>query len=109
MRGQPFLTLSGLTRWEIGQFSCSFGIHFALSYSPIGNRRQEGSVIRPARIASFMAQAANQALAQASDGTLGAEPFRSSRSEARSAAQLTFAVCGLALSGRFFVELCSTV
>jgi hypothetical protein len=66
-------------------------------------------VIRPARITSSMLQPANQALAQASDGAPGAEPFRSSRREPRSAAELTFAVCGLASSGRFFVELCSTV
>lgn len=39
----------------------------------------------------------------------GAEPFRSTRREQRSAAQLTFAACGLAASGRFFVELCSTI
>jgi len=70
-------------------------------------------VIRPARIMNFMPQAANQALAQASapasDGAPGAEPFRSSRREPRSAAELTFAVCGLTSNGRFFVELCSTV
>lgn len=66
-------------------------------------------MIRPARVMSFMTQPANQTLAQASDGTPGAEPFRSTRREPRSPAELTFAVCGLAASGRFFVELCSTV
>jgi len=39
----------------------------------------------------------------------GASQFRTARREARSSAELTFAVCGLALNGRFFVELCSTV
>ena len=66
-------------------------------------------MIRPARITSFMAQAANQALAQASEGAPAAGPFRSTRREPRSAAELTFAACGLASTGRFFVELCSTV
>jgi hypothetical protein len=66
-------------------------------------------VIRPARVMSFRALPTNQALAQASDGAPEAEPFRSTRREPRSPAELTFAVCGLASSGRFFVELCSTV
>ena len=66
-------------------------------------------MIRPARVMSFMAQPTNQASAQASDGAPGAEPFRSTRRESRTPAELTFAVCGLASSGRFFVELCSTV
>lgn len=47
--------------------------------------------------------------AQATDSMLGSGSFRSTRREPRSAAALTFAVCGLAASGRFFVELCSTV
>jgi PilZ domain len=46
---------------------------------------------------------------QAADPIPGAGPFRSTRREPRSSAQLTFAVCGLTASGRFFVELCSTV
>lgn len=46
---------------------------------------------------------------QAADQTPGAGPSRSTRHEPRSSAQLTFAVCGLAASGRFFVELCSTI
>lgn len=60
---------------------------------------------RPARAMSFLPQAAEQP----SDPTPGTQPFRSTRREARSAAQLTFAACGLASGGRFFVELCSTV
>lgn len=66
-------------------------------------------MIRPARTMIFPAQAANQARGQASDGAPGAGPFASTRREPRSAAELTFAVCGLAFTGRFFVELCSTV
>jgi hypothetical protein len=54
-------------------------------------------------------QASNRASGQVSDRAAAAEPFRSSRSEPRSAAELTFAVCGLTSSGRFFVELCSTI
>jgi hypothetical protein len=58
-------------------------------------------------------QAANQASDQPSDQPAdqpsGAEPFRSTRHEPRSAAALTFAACGLASTGRFFVELCHTV
>jgi len=62
-------------------------------------------VIHPAGSANFMPQAANQA----ADRARRAESFSSTRCEPRSAAQLTFAVCGLASSGRFFIELCSTV
>jgi len=58
-------------------------------------------VIRREREASVVLRAANQ--------MPGAEPFHSARRETRSLAKLTFAVCGLAASGRFFVELCSTV
>lgn len=58
-------------------------------------------MFRPARAASFELQAASQ--------MPSGEHFRSTRREARSSAELTFAVCGLAASGRFFVELCSTV
>jgi len=39
----------------------------------------------------------------------GAGPVRTERREPRSETALTFAVCGLASSGRFFVELSSTV
>jgi PilZ domain len=46
---------------------------------------------------------------QAADPRPGTAPFRSTRREPRSSAELTFAVCGLTVSGRFFVELCSTV
>jgi hypothetical protein len=46
---------------------------------------------------------------QASDPRPGAGSFRSTRREPRSSAELSFAVCGLTASGRFFVELCSTV
>lgn len=37
------------------------------------------------------------------------DPVRTARREQRSEAMLTFAVCGLASTGRFFVELSSTV
>jgi len=47
-------------------------------------------------------------VAQASNQAAGGEPFRSTRREPRSFAVLTFAVCGLTSSGRFFAELCST-
>ena len=70
---------------------------------------REDRVIRPAGIAKFMAQAANRHADKASDGAPGVEPFSSTRREPRSEAALTFAACGLAASGRFFVELCSTV
>jgi hypothetical protein len=56
-----------------------------------------------------MAQAANQDSGKASDGAPGAARFRSTRREPRSEAALTFAACGLAATGRFFVELCSTI
>jgi hypothetical protein len=62
-------------------------------------------VSRPARATSLAPQAADQTSGRAPV----AEPFRSTRREPRSSAGLTFAVCGLASSGRFFVELCSTV
>lgn len=42
------------------------------------------------------------------NGDLG-EPVRTARREQRSEAVLTFAVCGLTVSGRLFVELSSTV
>jgi hypothetical protein len=45
---------------------------------------------------------------QAADRAQDALP-QSARREPRKLFQLTFAVCGLASSGRFFVELCSTV
>lgn len=66
-------------------------------------------MLRPARTMSFLPQAANQAARQASAAAPEAEPFSSTRREPRSAAELTFAVCGLGCGGRFFVELCSTV
>ena len=44
-----------------------------------------------------------------SDAFPGSGPVRTARREQRSDAVLTFAVCGLASSGRFFVELSSTV
>ena len=46
---------------------------------------------------------------QAADQMREAGAFSSTRREPRSRAELTFAVCGLASTGRFFVELCSTV
>jgi hypothetical protein len=58
-------------------------------------------VIRPEREASVAPRAASQ--------MPGAEPFQSTRRETRSPAKLTFAVCGLAANGKFFVELCTTV
>ena len=57
--------------------------------------------MRPVRAMSLAPQAAGQ--------TPGTDLSGSTRREQRSAAQLTFAVCGLAASGKFFVELCSTV
>jgi hypothetical protein len=42
-------------------------------------------------------------------GDLGDGPVRTARREPRSEKALTFTVCGLASSGRFFVELSSTV
>jgi hypothetical protein len=70
-------------------------------------------MIRPARTTNFLPQAANrasrQSSGQSSDGAPAPEPFRSTRHEPRSSAELTFAVCGLSFNGRFFVELCSTV
>jgi hypothetical protein len=42
-------------------------------------------------------------------GDLGDGPVRTARREERSETVLTFAVCGLASSGRFFVELSSTI
>jgi hypothetical protein len=42
-------------------------------------------------------------------GDFGAGPVRTERREPRSETALTFAVCGLASSGRFFVEFSSTV
>jgi hypothetical protein len=58
---------------------------------------------------SVMPQAADQALGEVSERAPAAVPFHPSRREPRSAAELTFALCGLAASGRFFVELCSTI
>jgi hypothetical protein len=67
-------------------------------------------VIRPARLASLSSRALNEVPIQAaSGGTAGGEPLRATRREPRTPAALTFAVCGLTLGGRFFVELCSTV
>ena len=66
-------------------------------------------MIRLARAMRAVPQAANLASDQPSDGASGGEPFRSIRHEPRSAAALTFAACGLASTGRFFVELCHTV
>lgn len=68
-------------------------------------------MFRPGRTLRFVAHAPaqpsgpNRGAMQAS----GAEPFQSVRREPRSTTELTFAVCGLSSSGRFFVELCSTV
>ena len=58
-------------------------------------------MIRPARAATLSPKAAGQ--------IAGARPFRPTRREPRSSTELTFAVCGLTSSGKFFVELCSTV
>ena len=70
-------------------------------------------MIRPMRAPNFTPQAANQASDQAtdraSDRASGAEAFRSTRREPRSGAALRFAACGLASTGKFFVELCHTV
>lgn len=66
-------------------------------------------MIRPMRAPDFTPQAANQASHQTSDRTSRAEPFRSTRREPRSGTALSFAACGLASTGKFFVELCHTV
>lgn len=58
-------------------------------------------MIRLGRAMNFVPQAASQ--------PIGSTPFGSSRREPRSATELTFAVCGLDFTSRFFVELCSTV
>ena len=56
---------------------------------------------RPAGAINLTWQAAAQAPAP--------EPLRAERREPRSQTKLTFAVCGLASTGRLFVELSSTV
>jgi len=62
----------------------------------------------PARLMGVVPQGVNQAprgMNQAPD----ANSFASTRQEPRSTATLSFAVCGLASTGRFFVELSRTV
>ena len=58
-------------------------------------------MIRPARAIDLTPQSADQ--------TPVPGPLRATRREPRSHAALTFAVCGLASTGRFFVEISSTV
>jgi hypothetical protein len=100
-----------LFRKEIAVAQCSgnFGPHFALNHLPIRKSdRPGGQVIRPARLMGLVPQAVNQAprgMNQPPDES----SFTSTRHEPRSAAALTFAICGLASSGRFFVELSRTV
>ena len=93
----------------VAQFSGNFGPHFALNHLPIRKPdRPGGQVIRPARLMGLVPQAMNQAprgMNQVPDES----SFTSTRHEPRSTAALTFAVCGLASSGRFFVELSRTV
>ncbi len=65
-------------------------------------------MIRPTRLMGLAPQATNEAprhMNQVPD----ASSFASTRREPRSTAALTFAVCGLASTGRFFVELSHTV
>ena len=65
-------------------------------------------MIRPTRLMGLAPQATNEAprrMNQVPD----ASSFASTRREPRSTAALSFAVCGLASSGRFFVELSHTV
>jgi hypothetical protein len=65
-------------------------------------------VIRPARLMGLVSQAVNQA-PRGMNQVPDANSFAATRREQRSAAALTFAVCGLASTGRFFVELSHTV
>jgi hypothetical protein len=58
-------------------------------------------VIRPAGAINFTPQAASL--------TPVPDPCRAERREPRSQTELTFAICGLASTGRFFVERSSTV
>lgn len=58
-------------------------------------------MIRPAGAINLTSQAASQ--------TSAPEPFRAQRREPRSQTELTFVICGLASTGRFFVEHSSTV
>jgi hypothetical protein len=65
-------------------------------------------VIRPARLMGVVPQAMNEAPKRMSP-LPDTSSFASVRREQRSTAALTFAVCGLASTGRFFVELSHTV
>lgn len=63
---------------------------------------------RPARLMGLAPQAMNRA-PQDMNQVPDTNSFPSVRQEPRSAAVLTFAVCGLATTGRFFVEISRTV
>jgi hypothetical protein len=65
-------------------------------------------VIRPARLMGLVPQTMNPAQ-RGMNQLPDASPFASTRHEPRSEAALTFAVCGLASTGKFFVELSHTV
>jgi hypothetical protein len=65
-------------------------------------------VIRPARLMGLVPQSMQEA-PKGMSPLPDASSFAATRHEARSTAALTFAVCGLASSGRFFVELSHTV
>jgi hypothetical protein len=65
-------------------------------------------VDRPPRLMGLVPQTMNQA-PKGMNQMPDASSFPSVRREPRSTAALTFAVCGLASSGRFFVELSHTV
>jgi len=65
-------------------------------------------VIRPARLIGVVPQSMNEA-PQGMSPLPDARSFGSVRHEPRSTAALTFAVCGLASSGRFFIELSHTL
>jgi hypothetical protein len=83
---------------------------FCVEYLPIWKPTAGGQVIHPARLGRFSGQRSSQVPVQAAyGGTTGGAPLHATRREPRSPAALTFAVCGLSLDGRFFVELCSTV
>jgi hypothetical protein len=65
-------------------------------------------VIRPARLMGLVPQAASEA-PRGMNQVPDASSLASTRREPRSTAALSFAVCGLASTGRFFVELSHTV
>lgn len=65
-------------------------------------------MLRPARLMGLVPQAMNQS-PKGMNQVPDASSFASTRREQRSTAALTFAVCGLASTGRFFIEISRTV